>query len=241
MSHALLPFLAQAESSGEVITDAGFWDHINILNNPDVMLDYLAQIPLYLAATVAGVGVLCVLNGYRWHRWIVAILGFFLGVGLGYQLSKQMGKPFVVAAAVGGLMAMVAAPMMRLSVALFAGIVGGFIGSNAWAVVPSLNADDHWAGAVVGFIVLAMLSFVLFRFVVVLFTSIGGAAMAIAGALTLLMSVPDWEPSVRESLASTPMLLPLLLALGGVGGFVLQESRLRNDGVKVFSNESSEE
>ena len=78
-----------------------------------------------------------------------------------------------------------------------------------------------------GFIALAMASLLLFRLVVVLFTSVGGSAMAVFGLIALAMQVDSWEPSVRESLSRTPLLIPLLVCLAAVGGFVLQEARNR--------------
>ena len=81
-----------------------------------------------------------------------------------------------------------------------------------------------------GFIAVALLSFVVFRLVVVLFTSIGGAAMVVLGAITLLMQVPGWKDSIRDSLVTNQHLIPLLVTVAAVAGFVIQESRIRNGG-----------
>jgi hypothetical protein len=50
------------------------------------------------------------------------------------------------------------------------------------------------------------------------------------GAITLLMHVEAWEPAVRQSLSQNHLLIPLLLTVAAVGGFVLQESRIRDQG-----------
>ena len=91
-------------------------------------------------------------------------------------------------------------------------------------------ADAKWAGALMGFIVMALLSFVIFRLVVVLFTSIGGAAMVVLGGITLLMQVPGWEPAIRNGLGGNQHLIPLLVTVAAVAGFVIQESRVRAGG-----------
>ena len=229
-----LPLLAQ-DAAASPSTSAV--DQLRVLHRPEELLDQLMRMPLIAAAVVVVVGILCVFNGYRWHKWVVAILAFFAGLAIGHAMSAQMGRPAVVAAAVGCLCAIIATPLLKISVAIFGGLTGAFIGVNAWSVAQPDAVDTHWAGAIIGFIVLAMASLILYRLVVVLFTSVGGAAMVVFGSITLLMHVPSWSNAIREGLMSTPMLIPLLLALAAVGGFVLQESRMRADGLRLLSND----
>ena len=217
---------------------SGIVEQLNILHNPQDLLDLLSQMHFIIAAMIVTVGVLCIFNGYRWHKWVIAVLAFLCGIWLGYQLSQQMDKSVVVATSVGFLCAIIATPLLRLSVMVFGGITGAFIGANTWSAMPDAPVDAHWAGALIGFIVIAMASLVLFRLVVVLFTSVGGAAMVIFGGLTLLMHVPDWKPSIEQSLSANKMLIPLLMLLAAVGGFVIQESRLRANGVSILGKES---
>lgn len=228
------PIMMLAQESKAPVLEGNVFDNLNILHNPDLLLENLSRIPVFAAATVVTVGILCVFNGYRWHKWVVAVLALLCGIGLGTMLSETMGKPMVVAAAVGCICAIVATPMLRLTVATFGGLTGAFIGSNTWSAIEFSHVEHHWAGAVLGFVVVAMASLVLFKLVIVLFTSVGGAAMVVFGGITLLMSVPGWEPAVRDGLTKTPMLVPLLLALAAVGGFVLQQSRLHADGVRLI-------
>ncbi|MBX3374802.1 MAG: hypothetical protein KF817_13305 [Phycisphaeraceae bacterium] len=238
---APLPFLfllGQEDPASDRLLSGPLVDRLNVLNRPDDLLDGLASLPLVAAMSVVAVGVLCVLNGYRWHKWVVAILAFLAGLGIGHALAQEMGRPTIVAAAVGCLCAIVATPLLKITVAIFGGLTGAFIGVNAWSVAqPESVADARWAGALLGFVVLAMASLILYRFVVVLFTSVGGSLMVVFGAITLLMHVPSWDGAVRETFTSTPMLVPLLVALAAVGGFVLQESRMRADGVRLLSND----
>lgn len=200
---------------------------LDILTNPDKLLQNLAKLPLFAATMIVAVGLICALNGYRWHKWVVVIMAFLLGLGIGHILSQQMGKSIIVAAALGVLFAVIATPMLRWTVAVFGGLTGAFLGANAWTLANASPANAQWAGACMGFIALALLSFVVFRIVVVLFTAIGGAAMVVLGAITLLMHVPSWEPAIREALTKNQHLIPLLVTVAAVGGFVIQESRVR--------------
>lgn len=240
MNIATLLLAQDTASSG---TESGQIEHLldelNILCRSDELLTQLSKLPLIGAAVIVTVGILCIFNGYRWHKWVVAILAFLCGLGLGYRLSAEMGRSMIVAASVGCLCAIVATPLLRITVAIFGGITGAFIGANAWTALNATPVDAHWAGAAIGFVVVAMTSLLMFRLVVVLFTSVGGAAMVVGGGITLLMQVPSWETSVRESLQTHQMLIPLLLLLAAVSGFVIQESRLRAGGVSIVGREKA--
>lgn len=215
--------------------------YLNILYQPDELLDKLSELPFIGASVIVTVGVLCVFNGYRWHRWVVALLAFGCGLGLGYRLSEQFEKSVIVAASVGCLCAIIATPLLRITVAVFGGMTGAFIGANTWTAIEAAPQDVHWAGAVIGFIIVAMASLVMFRLVVVLFTSVGGAAMVVLGGITLMLHVPSWETAVRDNLVNNQPVIPLLMLLAAVSGFVIQESRLRANGMRITGNETTVE
>jgi len=197
---------------------------LDILNHPDELIESLSRLPFFVAAVIVVVGLLVTLNGYAWHKWVVGILAFFIGLGIGQMMSEYMGRSAIIAVAFGLLCAIVSAPMMKIAVAVIAGLTGAFVGSNVWGLVTSVPPDLHWAGAAMGFIVLALTSLMLFRVVIVLFTSFGGAAMMVLGSITLMLHVPDWQGAVQDSLTNNRMLLPLMLMLATVTGFVIQET-----------------
>lgn len=199
---------------------------MDILTRPEELMELLSQMSFVTAAVIVVVGVLCVLNGYRWHKWLVMALAFMFGLGLGHLLSEHVGKSAIVAVALGLLCAIVATPMLKVAVALFGGLTGAFIGANAWTALNGSPPDATWVGAAMGFIVLAMASLIVFRLVIVLFTSIGGAAMIVFGLITLLLHVEPWQQAVRDSLVANELLIPLLVSVAAVAGFVVQQSRV---------------
>lgn len=205
---------------------------LDILNRPAELLEVLGQLPFIGASVIVVIGALCVLNGYRWHKWVIMILAFLMGLGLGHLLSAKVGNAAIVAVSLGLLCAIIATPMLKVTVAVFAGLTGAFIGANVWSAVSGTPPDTQWAGAAMGFIILAMSSLILFRLVIVLFTSVGGAAMVVLGGITLLLQVPAWESAVRESLTANQLLIPLLLCVAAVAGFVVQHGRLKTEDSK---------
>ena len=78
-----------------------------------------------------------------------------------------------------------------------------------------------------GFIAVGMAAFLMYRVVVMLFTSIGGAAMGVLGGITLMLHVPTWEEPIRTSLTANNMLVPLLVSVGAVTGLVIQNTGMR--------------
>ncbi len=225
INHALM----LASDQGEVSPLAAFDGHIarlDLLNHPDELLAALGNMHIVWASVLVVVGALCVINGYRWHRWVIIICAFMAGLGLGHLLSGQMGQSRIVMAAIGLLCAVVATPLLRYVVAIFGGLTGAFIGANAWTAF-SDAPDSHLAGAAMGFIAVGMAAFLMYKLVIVLFTSIGGGAMAVLGTLGLMLHVPTWETSIRSSLEANQLLLPLLVTVAAVTGLVLQHSHIK--------------
>ena len=220
--------LAQTSPEGQrspmAVVD-GAVTRLDILNHPDQLLNALSNIHIVWASVITIVGALCVLNGYRWHKYVVVACAFLGGLGLGQLLSHQMGESRVVMGAIGLLCAVVATPLLRFVVAIFGGLTGAFIGANVWTAF-SDSPDAHLAGAGMGFIAMGLLAFIMYKLVIVLFTSIGGGAMAVLGIITLLLHVPAWQAAIESNLQSHERLLPLLVAVAAITGLVLQHSEI---------------
>lgn len=241
-----LTLLAQDEATST--TSSGFLNvrgafdslvqRLDILNHPDELLAMLGQLNAVIAATLLIVGILCVLNGYRWHKWVILIAAFLFGFGLGLLLSQHMNERFIVAGAIGLLGAVVAHPLLRFAVAIFGGMTGAFIGANVWTALGYMP-DAHATGAVIGFIILGMASFLMFKHVVVLFTSISGAALVVFSGITLLLNIPSIEPGVRASLTQNHVLVPLLIVVAAGIGLVLQEGQKTPEEEEAESDSSS--
>ena len=116
---SIITFLAQQETQADPVTSAAatpmdilrrMFTNMDILLHPDELLDALAGVSFVLASTLVIVGVLCVFNGYRWHRLVVVVLAFFCGLGMGELLADQFGRSNMVAIALGSLCAIVATP-----------------------------------------------------------------------------------------------------------------------------------
>ncbi len=200
------------------------FSNLDILTRPDDLLALLTNVHVVVAGVLFIVGILCVLNGYRWHRWVIVVCAFLSGFGLGWVMSRHMEQPYVVAGALALMAAVIANPLLRFAVAIFGGLTGAFIGANVWSGMGYAD-DNNWAGALIGLVFVGMASFMMFRSVVMLFTSIGGGAMAVCGGISLLLYVPSWREGLTEALSNNQILIPLLVALAGVIGFTFQHTQ----------------
>lgn len=197
-------------------------DRIDLMARPELMLESLQSMSVILSTILFLVGAVCLVRGWRWHRLIVLVLALLGGIGLGHMLSLSMGRSMVIAIAVGLLCAALAAPMLRWTIAILAGAVGAFVGANAWGILAPDDAAQAWAGAAMGFIGLGLASFILSRVVITFFMSVSGGVLFVVGGLALLLHVESVREPVIQHLREAPMVIPLLVVVASVLGFIVQ-------------------
>ncbi|MGA1045586.1 MAG: hypothetical protein ACO3ZY_10355, partial [Phycisphaerales bacterium] len=88
-----LSLLAQADDSS---TASAILEQADLLSRPEDLLNRLLDMHAIVGVLVMAVGVVCILQGYRWHRWIIVLLALMLGLGIGHLLSPSIGKSSVV-------------------------------------------------------------------------------------------------------------------------------------------------
>ena len=98
---------------------------MDLARHPDEILNFASTLPMIGAVIVTAVGAACVFQGYKWHKAIVVVLALMLGFGVGRLISAEVGKSTVVAVALGILLAAIASPLLKYTVAFFGGIAGG--------------------------------------------------------------------------------------------------------------------
>ena len=104
------------------------------LAKPDELITHLAQLGTIWAIVFVVLGMICLLNGYKFYKVATVALIVALGSGLGYWLGLAIqAPPFIVAGCLGMLLAVLAFPMMKYAVAVLGGLSGAFVGSNLWA------------------------------------------------------------------------------------------------------------
>lgn len=209
------------------------FSHGDTLAQPQQLVHSLQALSVVWSVVFLIVGLLCLLNGYKYYRVATIIMAFLIGAFAGYWLGQKIQAPFIVAGCLGILLAVAAFPMMKYAVALLGGLAGAFLGANLWSgFAHALNHGAHthipdqafWIGALVGLIVCGMLAFVVFKLSIVLFTSVSGATLAVFGALALLLSFKPWEASVAQGITASQLVVPLLVVVPAAIGLIIQHS-----------------
>ena len=211
---------------GFASTFGGIFARFDILAEPQLLIQTIDSLSLLVATILTVTGGICLLRGFRWHKPIVLLLALLGGIGLGYALSLSMGRSLVIALAVGLLCATLAAPMLKWTIAILAGTVGAFVGANLWGLLSPEHSTEAWAGAGMGFITLALASFLLSRLVVTFFMTVSGAVLFVGGTLGLLLRFDAIREPIIEHLSEVPRMIPLLMAVAAIIGFVIQRPSL---------------
>ena len=161
------------------------------------LLQDLSTAQIFLPITLLIAGGLLMSFGFKAYKWIVLLnfvaVGWWLGsqLFLNNQAADKGADDLVIVASVAGavLLGIIAWPLLRWSVAACGGLVGFGIGMVVWAYCGQ-PVNMAWAGGLVGLAILGMLSFVLFKTSVILFTSIEGAALFVFGACASSSATP---------------------------------------------------
>lgn len=209
----------------------GLLEHIHIPSQ-DEYLQQLMNIGSLQAFALAACGVVYLVYGWKIFKLLVIANAATLGVLLGYRLgmmAQGQNTPIIAGIAGGLLLAALAWPLMKYAISLMGGLAGSFLGYSVWHYVANIlnrpEINEHaWAGALIGLITLGLLAFVIFRIVVMIFTSFQGSLMCVSGALALLLKSEQVSQDIRNALAKDSHLLPILIAVPAVIGLALQQA-----------------
>jgi len=169
-------------------------------------------------------GLVYLLFGYHIFKGLVTLNAAVVGAYLG-ALIGQRGGNWAAGACVGGFVAAaVAFPMMKYAVALMGGVFGALLGASIWRTV-GLEPHLAWAGALCGLIGFGLLSFIVFRGSVIMYTSLQGSVMLIFGLLGLIYKYQGLAPTVTEHMKLRPLMLPISILIPALLGLIFQQTQ----------------
>jgi len=186
----------------------------------------------WLQAVIAvSFGAVYLFYGWRIFKILViicfALVGMFAGMKIGAQYNNME-----IWGGVAGLVLMgaVAVPLMRWAVSILGAIAGGTLTAAIWYAF-ELPEKYILAGAIIGIIAGGMISFIVFRIAVMLFTSMGGSALIVSGMLALLyryesIQTPPTE-RIKDLFYNQNWFLPVLLLMPTVAGIIIQNKFIK--------------
>jgi hypothetical protein len=192
----------------------------------------------WLQAVIAiSFGVVYLLYGWRIFRILVVIsfglFGMFLGIFIGRQLGNEMWGGLIGL----GLLAFVSVPLMKWAVCILGALAGGILTGGLWYAF-GLPEMYIWAGAIIGVVAGGMISFIVLKAAVMLFTSLGGSIITVTGVLALLhmyegLNSPP-TTHVQDIVYEQNWFLPVALLVPTVIGIITQNSFLKkSDKIEV--------
>jgi len=226
MSDAFNNFLSHVSS---VTQDIGQQLHgVNQLPTAREVIERLQHFEVYQAAILLVVGVVYLLWGAKIFKFLVTLNLALVGLVLGSALGATHNSAWSMYGALIGaaVLAILAWPLMKFAVSFMAASAGAFAGYNLWHYVTAIYRHDltqyAYVGAIIGMVLLGALAFVLFRTVIMLFTSLQGAVLAVAGGVALALRYGPANKAVQDHLCNDPHLLPLLVIIPTAIGFFFQ-------------------
>jgi hypothetical protein len=176
-------------------------------------------------------GVVYMLYGWRIFKILVVIcfglIGIFAGMKIGQQFDLQ-----ILGAVVGlFLLAALSVPLMRWAVSLLGAVAGAILTAGLWYAF-ELPGQYILAGAAIGLIAGGMISFIIFKIAVMLFTSFGGGVLTVMGLVALLyqyesMQRPPTE-QVKYMFLNQNWFLPVLLLIPTFIGIIIQNKLIKS-------------
>ncbi len=166
----------QQSQSSQIIEMDVFWQQI-------IKMSWLE------ALIAVSFGAVYLIYGWRIFKILAVICFGMVGLFAGMHLGSKMGGG-VSSQMWGGIfgllaLAVLSIPFMHWAVSILGATAGGIITGCIWYAV-GLPQQYIWAGVIIGIVAGGMISFIVFRISVMLFTSLGGAALIITGMLALL-------------------------------------------------------
>jgi hypothetical protein len=152
-----------------------------------LMWEQVSTLGLVEALTFISFGVVCLFYGWRIFKILVTICFGLLGLSVGVWANEYLidGNVIWLAMICVLFFAILSIPMMRWGVSLLGALSGGILTAGLWLAL-RLPAEYAWAGGLMGLIAGGMISFIVFKVAVILFTSLGGAALTAVGMLAIL-------------------------------------------------------
>jgi hypothetical protein len=216
----LLFILAKAAEnttqSGSLVPIDEIWKHITSLGKLE-------------ALTFISFGSVCLFYGWRVFTILVTIALAMFGLLLGEVISQQIGggENPLLSVMLCIVMAAISFPLMRWAVSFLAAAAGAIIAAGVWYAF-NLPENYIWAGALVGGVAGGMISFIVYKIAVMLFSSFGGSGLILAGVLALMHLYPPTKDQIQNLVFNEQWFLPMALIIPTVLGVYFQNKFIKS-------------
>ncbi len=206
----------------------------NAANTQYVPLDYfwkqITTLSWIQAVIAISFGAVYLLYGWRIFKVLVvmcfAIVGLFAGIRIGTQYNFEIWGGVIGFC----LLALVSIPLMKWAVSILGAIAGGVITGGVWYAA-ALPEKYILAGVIIGLVAGGMISFIIFKIAVMLFTSLGGSILIVTGMLSLLYHYETTQKppttNINELFYGHNWFVPVCLTVPTIIGIIVQNKFIK--------------
>ena len=194
----------------------------------DSIWEQITSLGLIEALTFISFGVVCLFYGWRVFKILVTISFALIGLFVGLYLNKTLigGNAVWLGIICMVLFAVFSIPFMRWGVSILGAAAGGILAGGVWYAFKLLE-QYIWAGALVGIIAGGMISFIIFKIAVMLFTSFGGSVLVVVGVLAIMYDYMATTVDVKQLIYTQKWFLPIALLVPMAVGVFCQNKFIR--------------
>lgn len=223
-----IPFLAAVEQEME----SSAAPLMDISKFKDYLWSQITGLDWIIALLIISVGIVYLLYGWRIFRVLVVISFGFMGMFLGMLVSDKLWPVNQDAMLWSGLVGTVvfaffAVPLMKWCVSMLGAIAGGVIGAGVWLAL-GLSEAYMPAGFIAGCIAGGLISFIMLKVSVMLFTSLAGSIITVTGMLSLLYQYEPLSTKVNNYYYGNDWFLSLVVIVPTLIGMILQNNFIKN-------------
>ncbi|MBN2591233.1 MAG: hypothetical protein JXA96_15320 [Sedimentisphaerales bacterium] len=190
----------------------------------DLIWKQITSLGLIEAMTFLSFGSVCLLYGWRVFKILVVICFGLIGLVLGMSVTDRivsMNSQLAGGLIGMGILAVLSVPLMKWGVSLLGALAGAIIASAIWYAC-NLPEQFMWAGALTGFVAGGMISFIVFKVAIMLFTSLGGSILMASGAMALLYLYEKTAPQIQDIVFNKKWFLSVVIVVPTIIGVILQ-------------------
>ncbi|MBN1972832.1 MAG: hypothetical protein JW787_04290 [Sedimentisphaerales bacterium] len=190
----------------------------------DLIWKHIITLDLIEALTFISFGSVCLLYGWRVFKILVVICFGLIGLILGMTVTGQIVglNNQLAGGLIGmGVLAVLSVPMMKWGVSLLGAAAGAIMAAAIWYAC-NLPEQFIWTGALTGLVAGGMISFIIFKVSIMLFTSLGGSILVSAGSMALLYLYERTAPQIQEFVFEKKWFLPIAIIVPTIIGVILQ-------------------
>jgi hypothetical protein len=218
-----LPILAEAATT-EIFSD------VQVVPIDEIWAQ-IAALSWLQAVLAISFGIVYLMYGWRIFRVLVVICFALIGMFLGIKVGEMAGS--AIWGGVAGLiiMAGISMPLMKWCVCILGAVAGGILTAGVWYAC-GWAQTYIWAGATVGLVAGGMISFIVLKASVMLFTSLGGSTVTVIGMLALLHLYENQQVPVTTLIYDLVhhhnWFLPVALMIPTTIGIIIQNKFIKH-------------